>query len=759
MSTRQESHDSVASLDTLRAQVHDLSERLTSQDVALRLARLIASVAGPEVSPAAVTWLSDADGETPTVHTVRLPAHDADPVIDEPLALAAFPWRSLLDTLQPGAALHVDDVTSSPLVDEAGRTFCAEHAIRQLTVVPLHSGAHLSGLIWLGGPPLDPLVEAGLNALAAQMAQLQANQGLMGQTVDALDELRHLHRMGRAIAQAEDGPVRLLQAAHAHFATPPDYLAIEAVQVDDHGQPALLVPQATITQGEAGANGAPVDVDDQDLMPYLEALMGGAPLLVNNVKTDPSLPPHTRAYFEAHALGAAGVFPIMAGGRVTHLLTAGFREPHLFSASEIRLLHRLGEQLGMVLRAGQAGKGAGLRETRLLTALSDVARQMGGSLVSGDALRLICQSLSTVLELSYVMVARFDQVPSSGNIVAEYPDRLGAGTLLALEGFAAYKHIQSYRTPLTIEKWDEASEQLGPNTERFEALDTRALLFAPLVVQDELMGLLALGTDRPHAFSREEIHASQALATQIAISLRNAELFAEIQQRATQLERIAAFGRLVTSTFDRAEILRRVMDVIPNLLPATHVHLALYALGQDQMRVITLANNAEPVETSEAAAGTSVEEMVQTQIPMLIPDLASSNYADHQRMAGRGLAAVLSAPLVIGGRTLGTVSIGHQRPRIYTVTDLTLLQQVGNQIAIALENARLFQMARQRASYEESLSEITSRLQQPSDLRDLLQQTMQDLGQVLGARRARVRLQVQPGSNGRNGSKVAKPEK
>jgi GAF domain-containing protein len=90
--------------------------------------------------------------------------------------------------------------------------------------------------------------------------------------------------------------------------------------------------------------------------------------------------------------------------------------------------------------------------------------------------------------------------------------------------------------------------------------------------------------------------------------------------------------------------------------------------------------------------------------------------------------------------------VAHNRPRAYSLTDLTLLQQVGNQIAIALENARLFQSTRARAAYEESLSEITSRLQQQTDLRELLHQTMQDLGQTIGARRARVRLQIQPGN-------------
>ena len=115
-------------------------------------------------------------------------------------------------------------------------------------------------------------------------------------------------------------------------------------------------------------------------------------------------------------------------------------------------------------------------------------------------------------------------------------------------------------------------------------------------------------------------------------------------------------------------------------------------------------------------------------------------------MREQGLHSLLIAPLTVSGYTFGAVMTAHQHAARYTPTDLALLQQIGNQIAIALENARQFQATRQRAQQEESLSEIVSHLQQQADLWVMMQQTMQDLGDLLGARRARVRLQVTPGA-------------
>ena len=345
---------------------------------------------------------------------------------------------------------------------------------------------------------------------------------------------------------------------------------------------------------------------------------------------------------------------------------------------------------------------------------------------------MTCQRLVETLAVEYVLVARSDPAGDS-MIVAEYPARLGTGKPLSLAGSEAYRQLLAQRRPIVFE----------PAQPPFQLLDLQTLVIVPLVVQDDFIGFMILGARQPgHTFSQDEFHAIQTVTAQLAISLRNAELFTEVQRRANQLDQIAAFGRLVTSTLDRNKILQHVAEVLPSLLPLNQLGVALLTAGQSRMHVMTLNRGAHPEEEDLAAAGSAIEEVVQTQNPILIADLQSSTYTDHRRMAKDGVRSALVTPLTISGRAFGAVYIGHQRVRMYTPTDLTLLQQIGNQIAIALENARQFQTTQQRAQYEETLSEITSHLQQQGDLRVMLQQTMLDLGRVLGARRARVRLQV-----------------
>ena len=77
---------------------------------------------------------------------------------------------------------------------------------------------------------------------------------------------------------------------------------------------------------------------------------------------------------------------------------------------------------------------------------------------------------------------------------------------------------------------------------------------------------------------------------------------------------------------------------------------------------------------------------------------------------------------------------------------MAVLEQVGNQLVIALENARLYAQAAQRAEAERLMNELSGSMQRRGNLQDILLSTVQEMAGALGATRARVRLQTPPTS-------------
>ncbi|MBN1200832.1 MAG: GAF domain-containing protein [Anaerolineae bacterium] len=686
---------------------------------------------------------------------------DTSELTDFSTGPADYPLSTAIPKLVEGHPIQIDDVYNTPLIAADKHEYFHAQSIKRLTLFPLVVDERVLGVLSVADQQLTPNELRGLQTLSNHIAVLVQNRALFKHTASALDEIQQVYRFGSAVLEAKDA-ASLLEAVYKHFSAPPDELALETVHLNEAGNPLAFVTQALITAQGSDESAKVIDVATYHLEAYAQLLEDGTPVLINNIDTDPSVTAPARAYFTGRRLQALAAFPIVLDGKLSNALTAAYFSPHIYTAAEIRLLHRLSEQIGLEIRNWQLLQKTQEQtkqlshQVRLLESLYETSRQISAGLAKQDVLRTTCKNLAGALELGYAAILHCEQASTGCSVMAEHPAHLETEAPITLDGFGAYQHLQRYQTPIIVQQIESAGDLLGPNQERFKALGLRSMLLAPLLVQGDLIGLLVLAvTETVRSFSQAEMNVAQAIAAQIASSLRNAELFGEIQQRASQLEQIAAFGRRVTSTFDRNEILRHLVDVIPALLPADQVSLVLYSDGQPRMRVLTLAEDARTQEVRWPAEGSSIKEIVQTQMPMLIPDLPSSTYSDHKRMAAEGLNAALLSPLIVGNNVTGAINIGHKRARVYTPTDLTLLQQVGSQVAVALENARSFDVAQQHAAYDKSLSQITIRLQQQSDLRDLLQQTMRDLGGVLGAQRARVRLQTNAGPNG---AKTREPE-
>jgi GAF domain-containing protein len=100
----------------------------------------------------------------------------------------------------------------------------------------------------------------------------------------------------------------------------------------------------------------------------------------------------------------------------------------------------------------------------------------------------------------------------------------------------------------------------------------------------------------------------------------------------------------------------------------------------------------------------------------------------------------------VGTRVLGVLDVQHNVRDGLAETDVELLQSIANQVAIALQNIRLFADMQQQADHEALVNRITQRIQSTATIESALQVAVRELGQALGAQR--VSAQLAPNSNG-----------
>jgi GAF domain-containing protein len=102
--------------------------------------------------------------------------------------------------------------------------------------------------------------------------------------------------------------------------------------------------------------------------------------------------------------------------------------------------------------------------------------------------------------------------------------------------------------------------------------------------------------------------------------------------------------------------------------------------------------------------------------------------------------AEIAVPIALGEQVLGVLDVQHNIPNGLTGADVGVLQSIANQVAIALQNARMVARLQQRAEQEALVNAVGRKIQEAASLDELLQVAVFELGEALHARRATVEV-------------------
>lgn len=242
---------------------------------------------------------------------------------------------------------------------------------------------------------------------------------------------------------------------------------------------------------------------------------------------------------------------------------------------------------------------------------------------------------------------------------------------------------------------------------------TRSELALPLQAGGELLGALDVQSIEDEAFGEEDINVLQVLADQVALAIENARLFERLRQSIESERR--AFGELSRSAW--AEILRA------RSLAAVH-------------------SDAKGISLVDADWNAEARRALE-QGELVHPGISS----DGQRY-----------PLYVPIRVRGNIVVGvletskTSEQGDWTQLELDTLQTLGEQLGIALENARLFEQSQRLAQRERIAAEVSSKVWSSSDVETILQTAVQELGRALNASQGSIRLRLADDSANGNGN-------
>ena len=174
-----------------------------------------------------------------------------------------------------------------------------------------------------------------------------------------------------------------------------------------------------------------------------------------------------------------------------------------------------------------------------------------------------------------------------------------------------------------------------------------------------------------------------------------------LQRRALQLETSGRVSREITSILDIDKLIEEVVKLIGNAFGYYRVHVFLYNETSQQL-VLRSANDVSSIEHDRLRVEmTSLNtRALQTGEPQLVNDVAQDPYY----LADGGMPdtrSELVVPLRLGKRIIGTLDVNSTQVDGFTPEDVMVIRSLGDQIAIAIENARLYDRSRELAVMHE----------------------------------------------------------
>lgn len=328
-------------------------------------------------------------------------------------------------------------------------------------------------------------------------------------------------------------------------------------------------------------------------------------------------------------------------------------------------------------------------------ALLRISRAIETATTLDELLLLALYEMARLLEVPLGSVALLSADDRALDVVCTLPPRVDALPPAAANGSGPIAEALARREILQL-------LDLSADPERHQVADqllgspADSLLLLPLVTQDRPIGVMSMAQRvGSRIFSADELALARVLASQIAAAVAAFRITEAAQRRSAELATVNDIAATVTSSLDTHEVYRLVVQKLNEYF---HVDAGSLLMLDEQTGelefVMTLEAGEEKLAGVRVPKGAGVVGYVaETQQPLVVLDAQNHPlfYAKISEGVGYVTRSLLAVPMVVKGRTIGVIELLNKLDGQFSDEDTDRLMAMAATIAVAIENARLFQ--------------------------------------------------------------------
>jgi PAS domain S-box-containing protein/putative nucleotidyltransferase with HDIG domain len=413
----------------------------------------------------------------------------------------------------------------------------------------------------------------------------------------------------------------------------------------------------------------------------------------------------------------AGI-PVCWGDEILGVLEIALNIGERLSSSDIEILELFATQAAIAIKNARL-----FSEEQLRRQEAETLRE-GGMLINQmlgrpELLDMILTALGRVVPCSSAFI---QLVKGSGVAVEAVQGPEGSelliGTKQEMNGSPLYQQILFEGNKVVLNTRKEIEElSAGPASD-----EDQSWLAVPLEIKGNRIGLISINSPQSYQYSRQDADLVYDFASQAAIAIENSRLFDELRRRTREIEVVYESALVLTRELHPERFLEYLNEQIDHLFNPDSTILATYDQHSETIRIDYAREGGVRLEDLE---GTEVELadknsllswITRAKTPLLIGNLETDTLPLRPHQQGETMRSFLGVPLMVGERMIGVLAVEAYQAQAFSQEHRRLLQLMGNQVAVSLENSRLFEDAQRRLSRLGSLRDVDQAITGSLDL-------------------------------------------
>lgn len=429
--------------------------------------------------------------------------------------------------------------------------------------------------------------------------------------------------------------------------------------------------------------------------------------------------------------------PMIHEERVTGAMLVYSRRRRRFGADDIQQLSLIANQTAVALDKTHL-LGAERQRADELEVLSATVADILGEHDLSRLLHATLRRAVTLLGASGGDLGIYDAAREEVLIVGSHNmGKDSSGTRMALGEGITGRVAQSCE-PLIVE--DYTGWEANPA--QYDTACWHAAMGAPMMAGGRLVGVIGVvDSDPERKFGPSDLRLLSLFAQQAALTIERANLFEAAQRRAQEAETLRQAGSVVVATLRQDEAIERILQQLARVVPYDSASVQL--LREGSLEIVGghgWSDMAGVIGMRFPIPGDNPNTVViQERRPHILAN-APAAHALFRDNPHNHIQSWLGVPLVVRDRVIGMLAVDSRQADYFTPDHVRLVAAFADQVAIAIENARLFEIEQRGRGEVAALLGIMQMAGSSLELKQVLKHIAQQTARVCRANRCSIFL-------------------